>query len=318
MVPWNWLTLDEQKIVRYPDEFEIEQAWREVRRLGDPLALHSMTFLTLKPEALRRRLSARLIEYVESQDFEIVGSRPVRFNRLCARAVWRYQWTGATLDRVELMTRILESEDSLMMFLRDLRWEGRLPAAVRLHELKGSSAFTERRQRHHMRSIAQMRNRSLTFVHCPDEPADLLRELAIFFPLEEFREIVAMGLDLGSTGAQQQILDIESTVPEHSVDPEEVLGRTGTCWPPSVLSALENGHSMDLSDAWKAIDAHEVRHELWDVFTLVAEVINQDRTDRRPIVTTRNMPETAEAWRSFDISSAADRTNSEREQGLHG
>jgi hypothetical protein len=70
--------------------------------------------------------------------------------------------------------------DSLLVLLRDDHAIRRVPASVRLQMLKGPS-FPQRQAKHHLRRVLRSWSRLLKFIHTPDEPVDLLREIGILF-----------------------------------------------------------------------------------------------------------------------------------------
>ena len=112
-------------------------------------------------------------------EFEIVAARSITFDRLLWRALWQYQLTSATLDRLGVSDRHLAAGPGLLLVLRSTDGHD-LPATVRLTSLKGSATL-EQQVRGTLRHRLGQANRVLSLLHVADEPADLVRELGVFF-----------------------------------------------------------------------------------------------------------------------------------------
>lgn len=140
-----------------------------------------LTYIVIKPDGIACRKGAAILDFVRSHGLVPIGVRRVRLRHHVIYGIWRYQWNRAAIDRVRLSTVMAGCADSLLVVLADLAQPSPIPLAVRLWELKGS-AFARERQSHHLRSCLGINDRFFGYVHLPDEPADVIRELGLLFP----------------------------------------------------------------------------------------------------------------------------------------
>ncbi|MBS0159855.1 MAG: hypothetical protein JSS26_14855 [Nitrospira sp.] len=303
----SYLTLQSNKVQAYEDDFVPEEAWRTIcRHWRDSSAefLFGYSFLVLKPEAIARRLSWRAISFVADRGFVPVAQVCVPISRNVAHHIWRYQWNAATTDRIELTNMVNAQSDSLLVVLRDTK-PGAVPASVKLWHLKGS-AHAERRTSDHLRTTLGMHNRMLGFVHTPDEPADLVRELSILFDpialgklLGVIQPIAASRTDLMAI-CRRQVTEIESQCAVHSVNPAEVmerLGLNGACNRlPGVTTAISSGRKMGLVDVLDEFQQAGDRAFFWDALTIAAELVEHDRKGVSPKLDARAVNEMLVRW----------------------
>lgn len=141
--------------------------------------LRSHTVFMLKPDAVVARKAELALATVESLGFDPIWARTVHLSRRAMRELWRFSWSEAAIERIELSTLLNAAAPAVCMVLRG-HGEHAVPASVQLALAKGSAA-PEGRSREHIRTILGSPNGILSFVHCADEPADMLRELGIFF-----------------------------------------------------------------------------------------------------------------------------------------
>jgi hypothetical protein len=104
------------------------------------------------------------------------------FDRNMIRNVWRYQINIATDERLRVVDRLLIGRESIYVLLRRERLEN-CSASAELTSLKGPAEVAARDGRC-LRSALGNDNIFLNKVHIPDDTADFLRELSIFFPYE--------------------------------------------------------------------------------------------------------------------------------------
>lgn len=150
--------------------------------------LHRSALLLIKPDGLVAGKASPILHLLERDGFSIVAAEPVVLSRLHWRELWRYQLTSATLDRLAINDLVLPGEH-LLLLLRDSR-PSKVPATVRLSGLKGPSDVS-RQQPESWRRILAQPNRVLSFFHVADEPADLVRELALFLEADALRRACA-------------------------------------------------------------------------------------------------------------------------------
>jgi nucleoside diphosphate kinase len=147
----------------------------EIWRLGSLLA---------KPEAIFGRRLEQILRYLDAHSFEVVATSRVDLKPEKALKMWEYNWRAATPERRDLVSELLSAGPSMLCLVADRRPPARYPAATRLTALKGPT-LPDRRSPIHLRSVLGSRSRLLNFVHTADDPADIVRELALLLEDEQ-------------------------------------------------------------------------------------------------------------------------------------
>ncbi|WP_037622961.1 nucleoside-diphosphate kinase [Streptomyces aureus] len=140
---------------------------------------HRHAMLLLKPDAVVARRLETAVDWLSARGFRIVGAAVTRLTRTMIRSLWYFQWNLATPYRRRLAALFLEDADALVLLVRpenDLD----VPASVELTRLKGPTDPDARRPGQ-LRHLLGRYSYLLNLVHTPDEPADVLRELAVHF-----------------------------------------------------------------------------------------------------------------------------------------
>ena len=155
-----------------------------------------------------------------AQGFAAVAAEPVRFTGGLFHDLWRYQFQRATSDKIRLYTRWAAGTNGVVAAYIQTAPAPRRPASVSMKVFKGPAAV-ERRQPEQLRSLMASPNSILNFVHASDEPADVLRELAILVPAERrdrvWRAIATADFEAG----QAELLalaDRFASGPPHDLD----------------------------------------------------------------------------------------------------
>lgn len=294
---WSQLTHDPQKHRHYPAEFEYRLLWEELERSFGTRAeanLLDYTILALKPECFRRRVSGQVLDYIVANGFEIVDADIRHLAPAEENYIWRFQWNTATVDRLRLLTIKNRGEASAILLLRRRAADHHgVPASVHLASIKGSSAYLERRQATDIRTILAIPNRALTFIHCPDEPADVLREAVTLFP-DAARLIERLR---GGADATRRIIDRvlthETGVTPHAIEFAEVAARRGLPDDAGHKRALDELRPL-FSDLGRDLDR-------WDFVTYAAELIRHDRLDEGPAISTRFLPQILASWSTPEL-----------------
>lgn len=133
--------------------------------------------LLLKPDAVVARRLDAAVDWLAGQGFRIVGAALTRLTRTMIRALWYFQWNLATPYRRRLAALFLEDADALVLLVRPEHGLD-IPASVELTRLKGPTD-PEARRPGQLRHLLGRYSYLLNLVHTPDEPADVLRELAV-------------------------------------------------------------------------------------------------------------------------------------------
>src|SRR5262249_2095038 len=133
------------------------------------------------------------------------------------RALWYFNWHSATPERRRLADRLAGLSASIVLVVTHP--DNSVPASVRLTADKGPADPAQRapgQLRHALAAGTYLLNPA----HTPDDPADVLRELSIYFGETELSEILAAcaaGAD-ASADALRLAEDIESGVERRSAD----------------------------------------------------------------------------------------------------
>jgi hypothetical protein len=177
VMDWNLLTRIPLKAERYRRETYFREGLEDARDSAGLDAICGRAALILiKPDGIVGGKVPIIIDYLRRQRFDIVAAERVTLGRLQWREMWRYQLTSATLDRLAINDLVLRGSALLLL----LRHPGHLdvPASVWLSGLKGPSDVS-RQSPDCLRRVLGQPNRVISFIHVADEPADVLRELAI-------------------------------------------------------------------------------------------------------------------------------------------
>ncbi|KOU62161.1 hypothetical protein ADK57_25150 [Streptomyces sp. MMG1533] len=150
--------------------------------------------LVIRSDGLQAGNAELLIAAAADHGFRPVVALPFTFTRHVIRETWRYQLNIAHRDRIDVMDLLLQDETGLYVMLERTDPDPALPATVLLNEIKGATP-PEKRLPHQLRSLAGPTQLSVvTYIHVSDEPADVIREMGVFFDREDRLRI------LGSLG----------------------------------------------------------------------------------------------------------------------
>ncbi|WP_217230780.1 nucleoside-diphosphate kinase [Streptomyces anulatus] len=142
--------------------------------------------LWLRPDAAASGMAEAVVERISAAGFVPLGARVVRLSRGDVRALWWWHLKRATAERLLLLDAVAELGPGLVVLYRHPEGDParRLTALKGANDPAGRSADT-------LRSLANSPNRLLTMVHTSDDPADVVRELAVFLPWRERAALVA-------------------------------------------------------------------------------------------------------------------------------
>lgn len=144
-----------------------------------PSSLASTTYVLFKPDAFAFGKAAPALDYLLACGFAVSQHCLVQLSEAHMLGLWRYQWNRATPERMAASLSIGALGPSTLVVLHDRQSaQGSAPAAARLWSLKGS-ASPNGRSPHSLRSVLGVQGRYFGYVHVPDEPADVVRELAV-------------------------------------------------------------------------------------------------------------------------------------------
>lgn len=137
---------------------------------------HDHALLLLKPDAVVTRRLGTVLRWVLSYGFSIVWAATVTIDRHGIRALWQYGLNAASRDRRDAADLYVTACECLLLLLA---LPGRPePASLVLSEVKGPADPVRCRPGQLRYDVGSL-NYQLNLVHAADEPADLLRELAV-------------------------------------------------------------------------------------------------------------------------------------------
>lgn len=217
--------------------------------------LSELAVIVVQPDALAQRLVARCLEYLAGRDFVPVLAVPVTLTPAMARTLWRYQFNAKTEGSRAIGEAVYCRGPSLLLMLRDTTASTVLPASQRLTMIKGSSS-PARRGPQDLRSVLGAVNRIFRCVHSPDEPADVLREMAVLLEgqLCHVYDRVAEGFANGSQyDCRREVEQLYSLTPPHDIH----VGRAATRLRHEVRYALGGGRNAAVARIDQVIDRLE-------------------------------------------------------------
>jgi hypothetical protein len=206
------------KNAEFVREAFFRQAWEDsVSVLGAHSAARTfqqVAAVLFKPESVVGGRVLLALDFLARHGFVPIVWQWVAMDRLAINTIWRFQWNVATMDRLDIAQVLYCHGDSLLVFFRDKRRDPQLPAAVHLRTLKGP-AEPEQQAPHHLRHVIRSPNRTMSMVHAPDEPIDIVRELAILLDrperlgvIERLRQHAAADYSIELRAAVRQRMEV--------------------------------------------------------------------------------------------------------------
>lgn len=167
---------------------EARQCWTAAPALQR--LLWNTASLILRPDAIAGGQGANILPVLRELGFIPVAAAAVRLSLYQTRELWRYQANVSTLERLRLLDLIMTSGHSLCVLFHDVTRRVSAPATVHLTYLKGT-AIVKNRRKCHLRTLAGPKVANiLSYVHVSDDPADVLREIALLFPGRRWLELL--------------------------------------------------------------------------------------------------------------------------------
>ncbi|MFI6046542.1 nucleoside-diphosphate kinase [Nocardia sp. NPDC051321] len=271
------LTPQREKVTAYADDTYLQETVDQLDRLGVDAAKFARehSLLLLKPDAIVARAVEPTLNWLADNDFRVVCAFRVAVDRHVARALWYFAWNIASPERRRLADLLVGISDVLVFVVRGA--DAELPVAVRLTEAKGATD-PRKRKPGELRYLLGRHSYLLNLVHSPDDPADVLRELAIY--LDEHRRArviaeVGEGIDRSSQ-ALAIANDLYAQAPARSFDRaaavERILGdlaAAGAPAEPAFDPAADAACAQLLYAAWA--DGREL--DPWSVIVLGSYVL---------------------------------------------
>ncbi|MFD0362977.1 nucleoside-diphosphate kinase [Nocardia sp. GCM10030253] len=274
-----------EKVHTYLADTYVQESVDQLDRLGVDAAKFATghSLLLLKPDAIVARAVEPTLKWLANNEFRVVGAYRVPVDRHVARALWYFAWNIASPERRRLADLLVGISDVLVLVVHGP--EGELPVSVRLTEAKGATDPRKRRPGE-LRYLLGRHNYLLNLVHSPDDPADVLRELAVYFD-ERRRAAVIEEAGTGADRSADAITiaqDLYAQAPARSFDRSDALARLLSdlerayfTLPPELDLESDTGCAQLLYSAWDA--GQEL--DPWSVIVLGSYVLPM-RTGTQP------------------------------------
>jgi hypothetical protein len=293
-----WLSRDEAKRERYADDLYFCEGWQTFQAAcaGRPAEamLSRLTFLLVKPEAIAGRRVRPVLEFLQEHGYRVLGTWPLRMGRHQVRGLWGYQLNAVPVAHVRALEMLAGAGELFLAGLGHQPGAGGTSAAELLAERKSSPGDGLRER---LGCPALMIN----FVHAPDEPADVLRELAVLFDARAQRRIMTTMLAAAgwpearfaatAPAAAALMTSRYPDCPAHDLDVPATLrrlrlgARAGAGLPAVTRAAIEAGRVAP-EDALEVVASLEAATGLprWDRVVAAAYLVDGLRTGRHPLV----------------------------------
>jgi nucleoside diphosphate kinase len=302
------LSQSQDKLDLYATDTYFLESWEDFLAIeGDDSALTLSRFaaITLKPDAVVGRTLMPTLEWLIDQGFKVVAAQLVQFERHITRGIWYYSWNVASRDRKDVVDVLLPATPSLFLAL-----EGPEEAALWLSENKGP-ANPRYRQPGQLRYGLGYFSTLLNFVHTSDEPADFVRELAVYFPSpirQRIYRAIATSEDALSR-AEGLATELEARFAPHDLEMEASVNRVrelvdshldGSMSDRARLRLLIDEIASGSSRDWRTLldlaESASIPCDRWDLIVIATNLVQMDNPDVDPVVpgiSSRDLPATA-------------------------
>ncbi|MEU0504089.1 nucleoside-diphosphate kinase [Nocardia sp. NPDC005998] len=252
------LTPSPEKVEAYVADTYVQETVDQLDRLGVDAAKFARehSLLLLKPDAIVARSVEPTLNWLADNGFHVVGACRIPVDRHLARALWYFAWNIASPERRRLADLLVGISDVLVLVVHGA--DGALPVPVRLTEAKGATDPRKRRPGE-LRYLLGRHNYLLNLVHSPDDPADVLRELAIYLDEWSRAGVIAQACagEDRSADATAIAQDLYARTPARSFERADALDR--------VLRDLErDGRTVPPGfDPTSDADCAELLYQAW-------------------------------------------------------
>ncbi|MER5400658.1 nucleoside-diphosphate kinase [Streptomyces sp. NPDC002599] len=251
-------------------------------------ALLRSTFVMFKPDAVVGRRVGPALAFLAGHGFEPLGALTVRVDARVCRELWRYQINAAPLAVIRAVDMILESgPPCLFVALRDTRdpERTRTTAAERLAELKGSSK-NRSAEGGSLRGALGCELMCLNFVHTPDDPVDLIREVGVLLPRRREQALSLLAAEVSPPGAAEAAAlagELYASHPAHTLRRPAPSG-TSTRRESSGDTSRRPADLQSLLARVERLAADEDGLPLWDRIVIAAELVEGLPSEGRPLI----------------------------------
>jgi hypothetical protein len=170
--------------------------------------LSGYALLLVKPEGWVERVLPRVLSFLARNELDIVQIIRSELSPIVMHEVWRYSWNVGPVERIELSELLLSLGPAYGFLLKDRRHGDGTWASSRLARMKGPSR-PDQQQPGQLRYELRTPSRVMSYVHIPDEPADMIRDMYLLLDRQEMvRLIVRSSAAAGAPSDADAPLDI--------------------------------------------------------------------------------------------------------------
>jgi len=295
------LSRDAVKLARYGEDTYFQESWDHLGDLcTEPVDFaHRHGLVLLKPDAVVSRQLLTAMDWLADNGFRIVAARPVLMHPTRVRSLWYFQWNAATAYRRRLADLFMASVASMLLVLR-AEGEPELPTSVLVTDGKGPTAPAER-EPGQLRYLLGQYSYLLNQVHTTDEPADVVRELAVYLDSADRAVLVTEAAEGGDRrdAARELAARLYAQAPARDLTVEPAARRLRV-WAAQLardpgLAAearadLADALALDRYDGLRAVLEAAWRHgldgPLWDVVVVAATVFPMKKRAHRNLIGT--------------------------------
>lgn len=247
------LSADTDKLRRYVEEdLYFSESLEQLSALvEDPVAFaHQHAILLCKPDAVIGRRLQPCLQWLAANDFRIVAARCGRPDRHLARALWTQPWRHASRERRILADLLCGLADALVLVLTP--GTDTVAATAALTAAKGPAdprARTPGQLRETLGDFGYL----LNLVHTPDDSADLIRELAIYFDELTRTHVITEALTGRDRSAEAEALigELYDRTPVRSLHFDDAADALEH-WARQRIKQADNGFADAVRVAWDA------------------------------------------------------------------
>ncbi|MBX7066825.1 MAG: phosphotransferase [Parachlamydiales bacterium] len=233
------------------------------------------TYLIIKPDGLVGGCFASTIKTLNEYGFEISGWDVFEFTSNGVKQFWYNESKFFPLDRFRLFEKILSDKPSVVFLLRDKRRDRENPCE-RLSKLKGS-AESQKREAWHIRTKIGVRCPLLGFIHTPDSPLSMIRELGIILGEKKCKRFLIEGIGNSQEDKQQELnqfkQELYSKIVMHDLDELKskdrllIYGETLESTLGKQFKQFINDQRTGSDDFFRFVEKHNLNVPEWDLLT---------------------------------------------------
>ena len=189
------LSMLDQKAALYAVEPTYRETLYEIATRVDQLSamgplLRQTSIGLIRPDAIAHGKVADALTFYGQLGIHPTYAMQIEVDRIAVREIWRYQLTAASGARIRLLDLVLTAGPSVLTCFAADPDIPELPCTVLMADAKGPADVAER-QGWELRSRLHSPNRIEVYIHCADEPADVVRDGGLLLGAAGFADAIA-------------------------------------------------------------------------------------------------------------------------------